>query len=62
MREGACLSVLLGPVLKLELPKINDIANPVYLFAQKQFIPNLTFDETREMVERLGYLMGLEFV
>jgi hypothetical protein len=45
----------------LELSKINDVANPVYLFAQKQFIPNLTFDETREMVERLGYLMGLEF-
>jgi hypothetical protein len=45
----------------LELPRINDVANPIYLFAQKQFIPNLTFDETREMVERLGYLMGLEF-
>jgi hypothetical protein len=45
----------------LEIPKINDIANPVYLFAQKQFIPSLSFDETREMVERLGYFMGLEF-
>jgi hypothetical protein len=45
----------------LEIPKINDIANPIYLFAQKQFIPSLSFDETREMVERLGYFMGLEF-
>ncbi len=45
----------------LELTKINGVANPVYLFAQKQFIPNLTFDETREMVNRLGYFMGLEF-
>jgi AAA+ ATPase superfamily predicted ATPase len=42
----------------LEIPKINDIANPIYLFAQKQFIPSLSFDETREMVERLGYFMG----
>jgi hypothetical protein len=45
----------------LELSKINAVANPVYLYAQKQFIPSLTFDETREMVVRLGYFMGLEF-
>lgn len=45
----------------LEAAKINGIDNPIYLFAQKRFIPNLTFDETREMVERLGYFMGLEF-
>jgi hypothetical protein len=45
----------------LEIPAINDVANPVYLFAQKQFIPNLTFQETSEMVERLGYFMGLHF-
>ncbi len=45
----------------LESPKLNGVANPVYLFAPKQFIPNLNFDETREMVERLGYFMGLEF-
>ena len=45
----------------LETPKINDVANPVYLYAQKRFIPSLTFDETREMVERLGYFMGLQF-
>jgi hypothetical protein len=45
----------------LELTKINDVANPVYLFAQKQFIPSFSFDETRAMVNRLGYFMGLEF-
>jgi hypothetical protein len=45
----------------LEIAKINGVANPVYLYAQKQFIPSLSFDETREMVERLGYFMGLEF-
>ena len=47
--------------LLLELPKIQDIANPMYLFAQKTFIPNLTFEETQEMVKTLGYFMGLEF-
>jgi len=45
----------------LELPRINDIANPVYLYAQARFIPNLNFDETRDMVSRLGYFMGMEF-
>lgn len=45
----------------LEAPRINEIANPVYLYAQKTFIPNLSFQETRDMVQRLGYFMGLEF-
>lgn len=45
----------------LEAGKINGIANPVYLYAQKKFMPNLTFDENRQMIERLGYFMGLEF-
>lgn len=45
----------------LETPKINGIDNPIYLFAPKRFIPSLSFDETREMVSRLGYFMGLEF-
>ena len=45
----------------LELPKLHKIANPMYLFSQKTFIPNLSFDETQEMVNRLGYFMGLEF-
>ena len=58
-RLSICL-VGTSPAL-LELPKILDIANPMYLFSQKTFIPNLTFDETQEMVKTLGYFMGLEF-
>lgn len=58
-----CLSVCIvgtSPYI-LEQPKINEIDNPAYLLAQKRFIPNLTFDETREMVARLGFFMGLDF-
>ncbi|MES0049660.1 hypothetical protein [Mesorhizobium sp. M0053] len=45
----------------LEATRINNIANPVYLYAKKQFLPSLSFEETKEMVQRLGYFMGLEF-
>ncbi|QIQ85796.1 hypothetical protein [Erythrobacter sp.] len=45
----------------LEKQNIQGIDNPAYLLAQKRFIPNLTFDETREMVNRLGFFMGLDF-
>ncbi|NII58039.1 AAA-like domain-containing protein [Sphingomonas aerolata] len=45
----------------LETAKINDVDNPIYLFAPKTYIPNLSFEETKDMVERLGYFMGLEF-
>ncbi len=45
----------------LETSKINGIDNPAYLLATKRFIPNLSFDETREMVSRLGFFMGLDF-
>ena len=58
-RLSICL-VGTSPLL-LELPKIHNIANPMYLFAQKTFIPSLTFDETQDMVKTLGYFMGLEF-
>jgi len=44
-----------------ELPKIVGIDNPVSLFAPKTFIPMLTMAETREMITRLGYFMGLDF-
>lgn len=44
-----------------ETAKIGDIDNPVYLFAPKTFIPMLTNDETREMISRLGFFMGLDF-
>ncbi|WP_372012754.1 hypothetical protein [Tistrella mobilis] len=49
-----------SPVL-LEQPKLHDVANPMYLFSQKRFIPSFSFDETKEMIERLGFFMGLEF-
>lgn len=58
-----CLSVCIvgtSPYI-LEQPKIAGIDNPAYLLAQKRFIPNLNFDETREMVARLGFFMGLDF-
>ena len=45
----------------LELPTIAGNDNPMYLFAQKDFIPNLEFGETKEMVQKLGYFMGLDF-
>jgi hypothetical protein len=41
--------------------EINGIANPVYLFTPKTFIPMLDMNETREMIKRLGYFMGLDF-
>lgn len=45
----------------LEIPKIVDIDNPVYLFSQKRFIPNLSFKDTEELVRKLGFFMGLRF-
>ncbi|MCK1417626.1 ATP-binding protein [Bradyrhizobium sp. CW4] len=44
-----------------ELAQLNGIANPVYLFAPKTFIPMLTQADTKEMITRLGYFMGLDF-
>jgi hypothetical protein len=44
-----------------EMPKINGVDNPVYLFAPKTFIPMLSISETSEMIKRLGYFMGLDF-
>jgi hypothetical protein len=45
----------------LEMTKIDGVDNPVYLFAPKSLIPMLTFEDTREMVRKLGYFMGLDF-
>ena len=58
-RLSICL-VGTSPLL-LELPKLQDVANPMYLFAPRTFIPNLSFEDTQEMVKTLGYFMGLEF-
>lgn len=45
----------------LEMPKLSGVANPMYLFTQKKFIPSFSFSETKEMVNRLSFFMGLEF-
>lgn len=44
-----------------ETAKINDVDNPVYLFAKPTYIEPLTFAATKQMCERLGYFMGLDF-
>jgi len=44
-----------------ETAKINDVDNPVYLFAPKTFISPLSESDVQEMCERLGYFMGLNF-
>ncbi len=45
----------------LETTRFSDLANPVYLFAPKTYMPNLTYEEVKQMVGRLGYFMGLDF-
>lgn len=45
----------------IETPKINGLDNPVYLFAQKRFIPNLSWYDVDLMIGRLGFFMGLNF-
>ncbi|WP_331286773.1 MULTISPECIES: hypothetical protein [Methylobacteriaceae] len=45
----------------LELSKINETANPVYLFAKKIFMPMLSKNDTKKMITRLGYFMGIDF-
>lgn len=45
----------------IEMTKLHEIDNPVYLFAPKTFIPMLSPAETSELVTRLGYFMGLDF-
>lgn len=56
-RVSVCL-VGTSPLL-LEQPKIGAVANPMYLHSQKRFIQSLSFDETKEMIERLGFFMGI---
>lgn len=47
--------------LLLETTQLSGVANPMYLFSQKKFIPAFSFDETKDMIRRLGFFMGLEF-
>ena len=45
----------------LEKQEIAGAPNPVYLFSQKRFITALSYEETKEMIDRLGFFMGLDF-
>ena len=44
-----------------EQPKIGDIDNPIFAQFPKEYIPRFSAPQTREMVRRLGKLMGLNF-
>ncbi len=44
-----------------EQPKIHGIDNPVFAQFPKIYIPRFTGNQTRDMVRRLGRLMGLDF-
>jgi len=60
--KGALSICIVGtsPAL-LERTDINGVPNPMYLFSQKTFIPSFSFADTKEMIDKLGYFMGLEF-
>lgn len=45
----------------LELSKLNETDNPVYLFAKKIFMPMLSEKDTKKMITRPGYFMGIDF-
>ncbi|MCS6986976.1 MAG: hypothetical protein NZM40_06025 [Sphingomonadaceae bacterium] len=45
----------------IEMPKLQGVDNPVYLFAPKLFLPRLSLSEVSDMVKKLGFLMGLDF-
>lgn len=45
----------------LEDTRINGVDNPIFMFAERSYIPNLSFDETRQMITNLGTLMGMNF-
>lgn len=45
----------------LEEPQLAEAPNPVYLFSQKRFITALSYQETKDMIDRLGFFMGLDF-
>ncbi len=44
-----------------ETQRFGDVANPVYLFAPRTFLGSLSRKDVFEMVNRLGFFMGLEF-
>lgn len=44
-----------------ETPRLGEVANPVYLFAPRTFLSGLSLDDTREMCQKLGFFMGIDF-
>lgn len=58
-RVAICL-VGTSPLL-LEAPTLSNVPNPMYLFSQKRFLPAFTFEDTQDMIQRLGFFMGLNF-
>ena len=44
-----------------EQPKIKDVDNPIFAQFPRIYIPRFSANQTREMVRRLGRLMGLDF-
>lgn len=44
-----------------EQPKIANVDNPIFAQFPRVYIPRFTAQQTREMVRRLGKLMGLDF-
>lgn len=45
----------------IELPKIENIDNPIFNHFNPMYIPGFDFKDTREMVRKLGKRMGLQF-
>lgn len=47
--------------LCIEVPTINGVDNPIFNHFPFRYIPGFTVQQTREMVRRLGRIMGLRF-
>jgi len=45
----------------IEQPTINGTDNPIYNFIKPEYIQGFTVSDTKEMVNKLGLIMGLEF-
>lgn len=43
----------------IEKPELCDDDNPIYLSSEPQYVPSFTFEQVKEMVQKLSYFMGL---
>lgn len=60
--EGVFTFCILGTNAKcVEDPTINGADNPIFNIFQPKYIPGFTVQQTREMVRKLGRLMGIKF-